>query len=420
MPLPKLSSSPSPFVDSLRQDYLTSRLDEIKRSLCQGNPDQAVVLLHNLSNDLAERDAAGIPASSSPHAMDAEILRLRAQLTASKEQLDTIIATHRINAHCFSRLDLAIKTLHETQDFKQLPAIVKKIAQQIDTDGIHLFLDETTYADFVPKGIEILSQETLNDINDWITGTNDRPIFLGPLEDMKRWDMVHTTITDNAASEGSCFVYPFFERASQDHLAGLICLHDKTLDRYTPHKATDYLEHFCYILGCTISMLRVHKYLERERFTDPLTGIPNRAYLMAYGQQILEFADRKSFPVTLVFIDLNGFKAVNDNYGHQAGDDILKQVATCLKNLVRKYDMVVRLSGDEFVVLLPGVAKTRTGQLISRMAACIAEICPDNTPSPANISASIGVAGFQQGQSIQELMARADRAMYAHKRQCTR
>jgi diguanylate cyclase (GGDEF)-like protein len=136
---------------------------------------------------------------------------------------------------------------------------------------------------------------------------------------------------------------------------------------------------------------------------------------MAYGQQILEFAERKSFPVTLVFIDLNGFKAVNDTYGHLAGDAILQQVATCLKNLIRKYDMVVRLSGDEFVVLLPGVAREKTGQLVARMSERIAQITLDKEQS-VDLSASIGVAGFEPGQTIQELTAVADQAMYADKR----
>jgi diguanylate cyclase (GGDEF)-like protein len=232
---------------------------------------------------------------------------------------------------------------------------------------------------------------------------------------MAQWDTIMTAMPHGAIDSGSCLVYPFHERGDNDHIAGLVCLYDKDVTRYTPDKATDYLEHFCTDLGCTVCLLRVQKFLERERFTDPLTGVPNRAYLMAYGQQILEFAERKSFPVTLVFIDLNGFKAVNDTYGHLAGDDILQQVATCLKNLVRKYDMVVRLSGDEFVVLLPGVAREKTGQLVARMSESIASISVGKKQS-VDLSASIGVAGFEPGQTIQELTAVADQAMYADKR----
>jgi diguanylate cyclase (GGDEF)-like protein len=85
---------------------------------------------------------------------------------------------------------------------------------------------------------------------------------------------------------------------------------------------------------------------------DPLTGLYNRAYLEEVGINLLDEAKRENLVVALVFIDLNNFKAVNDIYGHEKGDEVLKGVAKELKTAFRSYDIVARFGGDEFIVLL--------------------------------------------------------------------
>ncbi|GAU09080.1 GGDEF domain-containing protein [Desulfoplanes formicivorans] len=403
-------------------DWLLDRLRAIELSVRANDRDQALKLLEDLRKGVAATEQGDdLPDSVSINVMESEICRLQDLVATTRDKLETVIAIQRGNAETFARFDQAIKMLQNAEDFNQVPAIIVKIAKLLNTDGIRLFLDKDLYGDFVPEGIDILNQETLQAICARIASTEEQ-LFLGPCRDMQHIDMPGGmadlfAFRNTAYPRGSCLVYPFYERRNNDCPAGLICLHDQAPDRYSPNKATDYLKHFCYIFGCTVSMLRAQKFLEKERFTDPLTGVPNRAYLMAYGQQILEFAERKAFPVTLLFIDLNEFKAVNDNYGHHIGDDLLKKVASCLKNLVRKYDMVVRLSGDEFVILLPGVAHEKTKRLIARMEARIADIPVGNETSSTSLSASIGVSGFKPGQTMQELMVHADQAMYAIKRQ---
>jgi diguanylate cyclase (GGDEF)-like protein len=420
MPASQATSSLSTPSQSPVHQWLVTRLLAIESAVRSNNRDRAVKLLEDLRTEVsATQQGDDVLDSMSIRAMESEIRRLRALVDSTKDKLDTVIAIEQGNAATFARFNQAIKMIEEAVDFTQLPHIMKKIVELMQTDRMQLILDKDTYGDFVPQGISLLGQDRLQKIYHWITSQGNRQLFLGTIEDMQNNDVVREVlgVKDTSKAQGSCLVYPFYERGNTDCLAGLICLHDQAPDRYSPHKATDYLEHFCYIFGCTVSMLRAQKFLEKERFTDPLTGVPNRAYLMAYGQQILEFAERKAFPVTLLFIDLNEFKAVNDNYGHHIGDDLLKKVASCLKNLVRKYDMVVRLSGDEFVVLLPGVAQEKTKRLIARMEARIADIPVGNGTSSTSLSASIGVSGFKPGQTIQELMVHADQAMYAIKRQ---
>jgi diguanylate cyclase (GGDEF)-like protein len=415
MPASTLNAASSSFDESRVHASLGSLLRGVEQSLSSGNYDKALHLLEDLRATV-ESTKSMQPLPAMPiRGMAAELDALRARLTATQEKLDTVIGLQQANGAIFSRLQTAFAILQEAENFSQLPDILARIARQMGTTGIALVLDTATYGEFIPKGLGILPQQTLRDIAEGIRNTGENRPYLGTFGGMARWETIQKTLPSDMITSGSCLIHPFQERGDSDHIAGLVCLYDRDVHRYSPDKATDYLEHFCTDLGCTVCLLRVQKFLERERFTDPLTGVPNRAYLMAYGQQILEFAERKSFPVTLVFIDLNGFKAVNDTYGHLAGDAILQQVATCLKNLIRKYDMVVRLSGDEFVVLLPGVAREKTGQLVARMSERIAQITLDKEQS-VDLSASIGVAGFEPGQTIQELTAVADQAMYADKR----
>jgi diguanylate cyclase (GGDEF)-like protein len=91
-----------------------------------------------------------------------------------------------------------------------------------------------------------------------------------------------------------------------------------------------------------------------------LTGLYNRAYLEDIGNKLLTEAKREKFVVSLAFIDLNNFKSVNDVYGHEKGDEVLKEVAKELKNSFRDYDIIARFGGDEFIVLLK-LSKVKVG-----------------------------------------------------------
>lgn len=90
----------------------------------------------------------------------------------------------------------------------------------------------------------------------------------------------------------------------------------------------------------------------QKAIKDPLTGLYNRAYLEEVGINLLDEAKRENLVVALVFIDLNNFKAVNDIYGHEKGDEVLKGVAKELKNSFRHYDIIARFGGDEFIILI--------------------------------------------------------------------
>ena len=150
---------------------------------------------------------------------------------------------------------------------------------------------------------------------------------------------------------------------------------------------------------------------------DGLTGLPNRMLLMERLGQLLVQAARESRHIALMFLDLDGFKWINDNQGHAIGDLALKTVSTRLLGLLRNSDTVARVGGDEFVILLDN---PESQEKVALVAARVIELV--NAPLQldavtAHVGVSIGIAIFQQdGTSAAALLKRADEAMYAAKK----
>lgn len=149
---------------------------------------------------------------------------------------------------------------------------------------------------------------------------------------------------------------------------------------------------------------------------DGLTGLPNRALLMERLGQLIAMSRRESRHVALMFLDLDGFKKVNDTLGHSIGDLVLKTVATRLSGLLRHSDTVARLGGDEFVLLLDNPESSESvAQIGARVIAVLNEPMQFDEVE-AHVGTSIGIAVFQDGaDSPEALLKRADDAMYAAK-----
>ncbi|HDY84814.1 hypothetical protein LCGC14_0973570 [marine sediment metagenome] len=146
---------------------------------------------------------------------------------------------------------------------------------------------------------------------------------------------------------------------------------------------------------------------------DILTGLPNRASFQIMAGNIIALAKQSKSNIALLFIDLDGFKLINDAYGHQAGDELLNQVARKIEGNLRTTDSVSRIGGDEFVILLDKATNRRD---ISVIANKIIESLSKEMPIGTNlckISASIGIAIYpEHGNNIIELTRKADAAMY--------
>ncbi|MFB3852776.1 MAG: diguanylate cyclase [Vicinamibacterales bacterium] len=161
----------------------------------------------------------------------------------------------------------------------------------------------------------------------------------------------------------------------------------------------------------------VFEKTQQESFTDHLTGLPNRRAMLLYLNQQIGRAERHRSKLTLVMLDLNDFKDVNDRLGHQRGDHVLREIAAVLRSMVRAYDLCVRFGGDEFVVILwecdAEQADRRLRELKDAVKAAYFESQPGEN---IRLSASAGFAVYpDDGFSQEELIAVADRRMYEDK-----
>ena len=198
-------------------------------------------------------------------------------------------------------------------------------------------------------------------------------------------------------------------------LVGVLALYQSAVDAFT----SDHLR----ILQAITSRVALFvenalKFREAETFAtiDYLTGIANARALSLHLEQELARCRREDSTVAVMVCDLNGFKQINDRFGHLAGDRVLKQFAAALTSACREYDYAARMGGDEFVIVAPKMtidAVHARVALFSRMAQQAGEeVCGADF-----LSLSLGAAFYpQDGVEAEQLLAEADRAMYAAKR----
>jgi diguanylate cyclase (GGDEF)-like protein len=144
---------------------------------------------------------------------------------------------------------------------------------------------------------------------------------------------------------------------------------------------------------------------------DPLTALPNRRYVERRLKEEILRSQRKGYPLTLVAFDLNDFKQINDEFGHEGGDSALKLFAACLRNLARETDVAARLAGDEFVLLLTECDAGQAAAMVKRLPV---ESLAIGNRSVA-ISFSAGWTQYRPGDQSQDMMRRADELLYQDK-----
>jgi diguanylate cyclase (GGDEF)-like protein len=158
--------------------------------------------------------------------------------------------------------------------------------------------------------------------------------------------------------------------------------------------------------------------LRRLASTDELTGVANRRWFTSMARRELERCRRYGHPLALLMIDVDHFKRVNDNYGHAVGDEVLKTFARVLEGSLRSVDLLGRMGGEEFAVVLPETNPTAAANTAERLRAAVEALAfplEDGTALCLTASVGIGVAS-PEGETLDSLLARADEGLYAAKR----
>ncbi|EJN03346.1 sensor domain-containing diguanylate cyclase [Herbaspirillum sp. YR522] len=210
----------------------------------------------------------------------------------------------------------------------------------------------------------------------------------------------------------------------QHRLLGYLALGSAYGERFTRTLATDFIERLATVVAICLENVINNERLKHIGLTDPLTGVNNRRYIEQRMHEEVARGQRERSALSCLFIDIDHFKRVNDNFGHQSGDDVLREVAGRIKKELRLSDALGRFGGEEFVVLLTHATREDAARIAERIRSgiCSRGIMIEGSRDPLRISASIGTASLvppdrnRPAEEVKQAMLKAaDQALYQAK-----
>jgi two-component system cell cycle response regulator len=214
--------------------------------------------------------------------------------------------------------------------------------------------------------------------------------------------------------------------ARNEQVIGILTIGSLDSQRFGPDAATDFLQHLAAVIAMCLESMVNHERLKHAGLTDPLTGINNRRFFDQRLNEEVARSRRTGRPLSALFVDVDHFKAINDEYGHPVGDKALQTVAALIREQLRSHDVVARYGGEEFAALLADADAVIAAEIAERLRRKLAErvfhIAEDTR---LTLSISIGVATLQCTENLRqidsvrlgaELTEAADRALYQAKR----
>lgn len=160
----------------------------------------------------------------------------------------------------------------------------------------------------------------------------------------------------------------------------------------------------------------LYRIAVQNSLRDPLTNTGNRLAMDQSLQREIDLAKRNQLPLSVLMLDIDHFKQINDNYGHSIGDDVLKTIAATIKAQLRNVDMVFRYGGEEFLILLSGTCNDAAAIVGERVRHAVSKMPIALNCQPLSLSISVGCATLQSGENTESLLKRVDTALYAAKR----
>ena len=193
----------------------------------------------------------------------------------------------------------------------------------------------------------------------------------------------------------------------------LALLHITKIDFYNDTHSQDIISIICNRLGLAIYNLKLKNHLEFQSTRDPLTSLSNRQYMEQSLLTEINRSSRNGNALTVAFLDIDYFKVINDEYGHNQGDDVLKEFGELMKNTFRSGDILCRYGGEEFLVILPETNMNVAETILDRMSKIIKE---DSKSKLSKITFSAGLAQYpMHGTEPHALIKQADTALYRAK-----
>ena len=203
---------------------------------------------------------------------------------------------------------------------------------------------------------------------------------------------------------------------ADDELIGAVTIYSQDLKSYGEENIR-LLETISRIAADAIGKSLKHDEATTHAMTDPMTGLPNARSLQRQFEKEVARASRSGSSFQVLMLDLDGFKAVNDSYGHKAGDEMLREISKVIREQLREYDFLARYGGDEFVALVPDTGPGDVIDLCDRIekAVCAFKL-PVSGGRTTSVGVSLGASGYpKEGETFDQMIVAADKIMYERK-----
>ncbi len=243
-----------------------------------------------------------------------------------------------------------------------------------------------------------------------LTATNHSPILSSTMGHLQKLTPGHLRDTIKSTA--------LLPLEMENRIIGALILGSSDPQRYTADMASFFLEQLAVKTSAGLTSIWAREQLRQLATRDPLTGLRNRRDMEAALEQELGRSKRYGLPMALMFFDLDDFKQINDNWGHETGDACLVHVSQRLESFLRRDDSLFRFAGDEFVALLPGQSEASAEQIAQRMQEALSSTPLHTQNAAIVISFSYGVACIKPEDNVKpdELIRTADQRLYEMKR----
>jgi diguanylate cyclase (GGDEF)-like protein len=314
---------------------------------------------------------------------------------------------HILEARIISILnfkDFFEKLLTEMMAVFHIPCVWMSVIKESQLAGL---ISRIYDSDIIRKRTNFISADEFNDI----IGRLTTPVLVN--EDLTAYASFFPE--DMICSLGSLAITPV---VIDGEIAGSLNQWDFSPSRFEPDMDTSFLEQLTLKISLCLSNVSAHEKLQFFAYHDPLTGLLNRRAFEEVLQREFSRSRRHGAPLSLVYLDLDSFKQINDSYGHDIGDYALKHVAYALESHSRREDIVSRLAGDEFVIMLPEAADGAAEALMVRISDYLSRhpVAIRGTNLPVSISCGISSTVDRRIKNPDHLMQTADERLYAAKR----
>ncbi len=334
-----------------------------------------------------------------------------------RRQLQTLLDEARLNEKKLLRLGILEKRLIATSSLAELiQVILQDYKSSFDIDAVTLVLTDPEYeiTRFLESGGSVSPKTVGLVLLEKLYSEKKRP-YLGDFDTELKEAIFDPWPT-------GCKSMALLPLIRQNELIGSLNLGSCDPDRFAADSSADFLERLASILSICLENALNHERLKLAGLTDPLTGINNRRYFESRCHEEIARARRHQQPLACMFLDIDKFKRINDDLGHQAGDEVLRSVACLIKSQLRSNDVLARYGGEEFVALLPQISFSKAREIAERIRTMIEAHSFAAQPDVSlTVTLSIGVAmlqsksGEDETKASEQLISSADGALYQAK-----